>query len=339
MGMKRVTGLAGSGPAGRWVTLPWTPREAGRRQLVLRLYGASMDPSAAPVETTLDVDVAPPAEPPATLGRLQEVLNVVWLPADLRAALVAQVQAANTAALAGDQPGARAALTALKAQTAAAQGRTVSGYSASRVSALVDALLAQPAIAAVCLPAAPAAAPAGTRPPPRPAPARRRPHGPPAPPPARRPPDGHAGTPATATPTATGTVTPTATATATAGHPGDGHAHPGRHAGHGDRHGHPGRQRDAARRRRTGTPTPPASGSPSLRREPHPAATATPPPPTVVPPPLTPRPPRRRPPPPGPRGRRTGSTWGSSRRRSRPPSGPPTATPPRSAGRPSTRPS
>ena len=164
--MKRVNGLAGSGPAGRWVTLPWTPAEAGRRQLVVRLNGASMDPGAAPVQTTLDVDVAEPAEPPATLGRLLEILNVVWLPADLRAALVAQVQAANTAALAGSQPGAQAALTALKAQTAAAQGRTISGYSASRVSALVDGLLAQSAIAAFCLPASAAAtappAPAGS---------------------------------------------------------------------------------------------------------------------------------------------------------------------------------
>ncbi|HVG96854.1 MAG TPA: hypothetical protein VNK05_08140, partial [Chloroflexota bacterium] len=153
VGMERVRGLAGSGPAGRTVTLSWTPREAGRRQLVARLYGASMDPRATPVQTTVDVDVALPAAPPATLGRLLEVLRVVWLPADLRAALAARVQAANSAALAGDQPGARAALTALEAQTAAARGATVSGYSVSRVGALVDDLLAQPAIAAYCLPA------------------------------------------------------------------------------------------------------------------------------------------------------------------------------------------
>lgn len=67
---RRLHGLAGGGPAGRVVTVPWTPRTAGRRQLVARLYGASMDPAAAPVQTTVDVDVAPVSEPPATLGRL-----------------------------------------------------------------------------------------------------------------------------------------------------------------------------------------------------------------------------------------------------------------------------
>ena len=164
VGMKRVTGLVGSGPAGRWVTLPWTPREAGRRRLVFRLHGASMDKSARPVETTLEVDVAPPVEPPATLKRLLDIINVEWLPVDLWAALVAHVGAANAAVLAGDQAGARTALAALKTQTAAAQGKTktISGYSATRIERLADALLAQSVIAAACLPPAPAAAAAAT---------------------------------------------------------------------------------------------------------------------------------------------------------------------------------
>ena len=285
VGMKRVTGLAGSGPAGRWVTLPWTPAEAGRRQLVVRLNGASMDPRAAPAQTTLDVDVAEPAEPPATLGRLLEVLQVVWLPADLRAALVAQVQAANTAALAGSQPGAQAALTALKAQTAAAQGRTISGYSASRVTGLADTLLAQPAIAADCLPASGAAtappAPAGS--------------------PGALPPCATGALSGTVTPTATGTpgtATPTpastpATATAT-GTPGAS--------------GTPGTPASGSPTPGAGSPTPAASGSPTPAAtasstpagtpspthgpgtpSPTPQRTATPPPPpTVVPPPLPP---------------------------------------------------
>ena len=159
VGVERVTGLAGSGPAGRWVTLPWTPRGTGRTQLVARLYGAAPAARTAPAEATLAVDVAPPAAPPATLGRLLEVLEVVWLPADLRAALAARVRAAGAAALAGDQPGARAALTALRQQVEAARGRTVSGYTVSRLNPLVDDLLAQPAIAGLCLPGS--AVPAG----------------------------------------------------------------------------------------------------------------------------------------------------------------------------------
>ena len=208
VGMRRVTGLVGSGPAGRWVTLPWTPREPGRRQLVLRLHGASMDPHAVPVETTVDVDVAPPAEPPATLGRLLEILNVVWLPADLRAALVAQVGAANAAVLAGDQAGARAALTALAAQATAARGSTVSDTSVSRLTGSVDALLAQPAIAAFCLPAsAVPAIPAGT------------------PVPTATPTAG--ALPPCAPGTATGLLTPTAAPTATpVAHPRHRPAHP-----------------------------------------------------------------------------------------------------------------
>jgi hypothetical protein len=153
VGMRRVRGLAGSGPAGRSVTLPWTPRTAGRRQLVAHLYSSAAASGAAPVQLTLDVDVAPAAQPPATLGRLLEVQQVVWLPADLRAALVGSIQEANAAAVAGDQPAARAALGAVKAQSEAAQGRTISGYSASQLTGLVDALLAQSAIAAYCLPA------------------------------------------------------------------------------------------------------------------------------------------------------------------------------------------
>ena len=272
VGMKRVNGLVGNGPAGRWVTLPWTPREPGRHQLVLQLHASSMDPHAVPVETTLDVDVAPPTQPPATLARLLEVLRVVWLPADLRAALVAQVQAANAAALAGDQAGARAALADLQAQTAAAQqGKTVSGHSASRVSDLVDALLAQSAIAADCVPApaatlatagTPVAAATPTRAPSRPA------H--PGPPPARGGyPDGGGDR-----------------------HPAAGrghrHAHSGRHAGPGDRHRHSARQFDAGNagaresHARCGEPYPAA------HRDAGGAAPVVPPP--VVPPPLTPPP-------------------------------------------------
>ena len=50
VGMKRVTGLAGSGPAGRWVTLPWTPRERraapARRPPLRRLHGPPRRPGA-----------------------------------------------------------------------------------------------------------------------------------------------------------------------------------------------------------------------------------------------------------------------------------------------------
>jgi hypothetical protein len=266
VGMKRVRGLAGSGPAGRWVTLPWTPRTAGRRQLVARLYGAGDDPRASPAQLTADVDVSPAAEPPATLQRLQDVVGVVWLPADLRAALAARVQTANAAVLAGDQPGARAALTALAAQATAAQGSTVSGMSVSRLTGLVDALLAQPAIAAFCLPASAApAAPAGVP-------------GPTATPAAGAlPPCAPGAGAGTVTPTATGTpgtATPTpagtpATATATTTPAASGT--PGTPAAGG-----------------TGSPTPPASGSPTPGTgSPTPVRTATPPP-TVVPPPLPP---------------------------------------------------
>ena len=132
----------------------------------------------------------------------------------------------GAAALAGDQPGARAALTALRQQVEAARGRTVSGYTVSRLNPLVDALLAQPAIAGLCLRAPPPPAR------PLPAPPRARP-APPAPPPPRprarpraprrrpgRPGAGDA-TPAVGTlppclpDTATGTASPTPTPAAT----------------------------------------------------------------------------------------------------------------------------
>jgi hypothetical protein len=152
VGMQNVRGLSASGGDGRWVTLPWRPRSAGRHQLVARLYDASSDPHAKPIETTLDVDVAPAVEPPPSLGRLLEVLNVVWLPADARTSLMARIQAANTAVLAGDQAGARAALTTFEQQVDAAQKTAVSGHSAARLDSVADALLAAPMLAA--LPAA-----------------------------------------------------------------------------------------------------------------------------------------------------------------------------------------
>jgi hypothetical protein len=148
VGMKTVHGLASSGSDGRWLTLPWTPRSPGRHQLVARLFGGSMEQNATPVETTLDVDVAPAAEPPASLERLQSVLRVVWLPAELRAALGDHLQAANTAVANGDQAGARAALSALEQEADAARTTSVSGHSALRLDSVVDALLAQPTIAA-----------------------------------------------------------------------------------------------------------------------------------------------------------------------------------------------
>ena len=134
------------------MTLPWTPRTAGRRQLVARLYDASNDPHATPIQTTLDVDVAQSADPPATLSRLHEVLDAVWLPDDLRTALATHIQAANAAVVAGDQNAAKAALTAFEEQADAARKNAISGHSAARLDGVVDALLAQSTIAA--LPAA-----------------------------------------------------------------------------------------------------------------------------------------------------------------------------------------
>jgi hypothetical protein len=274
VGMRRVRGLAGSGPAGRSVTLPWTPRTAGRRQLVAHLYGSTAASSAAPAQLTLDVDVAPATEPPATLRRLLEVQQVVWLPADLRAALVARIQEANAAAVASDQPAARAALTAVKTETEAAQGQTISGYSASRLTGLVDALLAQSAVAAFCLPASVAPAAAGT-------PGTPGPTATPAPgalPPCTPGPPSSAGV---ATPTASaaaGTVTPlpgAATRTPTPG-------------------GTPAQTTATATGtpRATSTPGSPAAGSPTaVAGSPTPQRTAAPTAPaTVVPPPLVPPP-------------------------------------------------
>jgi hypothetical protein len=149
VGMQNVRALSASGADGRWVTLPWRPRTAGRHQLVARLYDASADPHATPIETTLDVDVAPAAEPPATLGRLLEVLNVVWLPADTRTALAAHLQTANAAVLSGDQTGARTALTFFEQQVDASQKSAISQHSAARLDAIVDALLAAPTLAAL----------------------------------------------------------------------------------------------------------------------------------------------------------------------------------------------
>ncbi len=169
VGMTNVRGLAASGADGQWVTLPWTPRTAGSQQLVARLYGASSNPSAKPVETTLDVDVAPAPEPAPSLGRLLDVLNVVWLPDDLRTALEGQLLDANAAALTGDQNGARADLTSLQQQVDAEQGKTVSGYSASQVDLEVEAILAQSTIPAFCQPvatASPTAGPTGSATPP-----------------------------------------------------------------------------------------------------------------------------------------------------------------------------
>jgi len=128
--------------------VPWVPKTPGQHDLVACLAVDTPDAKSAPapVETRFSVDVAPVAEPPATLQRLQEVLDVIWAQPEHRDELTARLRKVHGAVESGDQAAARSALTEFRQFVEADQGKTIGGHDAARLSGLIEQILKQPTI-------------------------------------------------------------------------------------------------------------------------------------------------------------------------------------------------